>query len=63
MERNKDKPLKFKRYPEYKNSGVEWLGEIPAHWTPKRVKWDSPVLRDAQCPMPYSLKALGVDIP
>jgi type I restriction enzyme S subunit len=19
-------------YPEYKDSGVEWVGEIPAHW-------------------------------
>ena len=23
---------KFKRYVSYKNSGVEWLGEIPSHW-------------------------------
>ena len=22
----------FKRYPKYRDSGVEWLGEIPAHW-------------------------------
>ncbi|RII83260.1 restriction endonuclease subunit S [Neopusillimonas maritima] len=22
----------FKPYPEYKDSGVEWLGEVPAHW-------------------------------
>jgi type I restriction enzyme, S subunit len=26
-------PLRrFKLYPVYKDSGVEWLGEIPAHW-------------------------------
>ena len=25
-------PRRFRRYPEYKDSGVEWLGEIPAHW-------------------------------
>jgi len=24
---------KYRAYPEYKDSGVEWLGEIPAHWT------------------------------
>lgn len=24
--------------PEMKNSGVEWLGEIPAHWKPMRAK-------------------------
>lgn len=23
---------KYKAYPEYKNSGVEWLGKIPEHW-------------------------------
>ncbi|MFI5338605.1 MAG: nucleotidyl transferase AbiEii/AbiGii toxin family protein [Candidatus Methylomirabilales bacterium] len=23
---------RFKPYPEYKDSGVEWLGEIPTHW-------------------------------
>jgi len=28
-----DAPLRrFKPYPEYKDSGVEWLREIPAHW-------------------------------
>ena len=25
-------PTKFKRYSSYKDSCVEWLGEIPAHW-------------------------------
>ena len=26
------------RYPAYKDSGVEWMGEIPAHWEVKRAK-------------------------
>lgn len=25
--------MSFPRYPKYKNSGVEWLGEVPEHWT------------------------------
>ncbi len=29
---------RFKPYPEYKDSGIEWLGEIPAHWEVKRLK-------------------------
>jgi type I restriction enzyme, S subunit len=29
---------RFKRYPAYKNSGVEWLGDIPAHWDVKPLK-------------------------
>lgn len=24
--------MSFPRYPEYKESGVEWLGEVPVHW-------------------------------
>jgi type I restriction enzyme S subunit len=27
------------RYEAYKDSGVEWLGEIPAHWEEKRLKF------------------------
>ncbi|MDP9476802.1 MAG: restriction endonuclease subunit S [Actinomycetota bacterium] len=28
----------WRRYPEYKDSGVEWLGEIPVQWCSKPVK-------------------------
>ena len=24
--------MSFPRYPNYKDSGVEWLGEVPGHW-------------------------------
>lgn len=30
--------MSFPRYPEYKDSGVEWLGKVPAHWNVKRLK-------------------------
>ncbi|MCX6569285.1 MAG: restriction endonuclease subunit S [Candidatus Aminicenantes bacterium] len=29
---------RFRPYPEYKDSGVEWLGKIPAHWDIARIK-------------------------
>ncbi len=29
---------KFKRYERYKDSGVEWIGEIPEHWEVGRLK-------------------------
>lgn len=29
---------RFKKYPAYKDSGVAWLGEIPAAWGLKRLK-------------------------
>lgn len=25
--------MSFPRYPKYKDSGVEWLGEVPEHWS------------------------------
>ncbi|NMF56955.1 restriction endonuclease subunit S [Pseudanabaena yagii] len=28
--------MAFPKYESYKNSGVEWLGEIPSHWEAKR---------------------------
>ncbi|WP_281213668.1 restriction endonuclease subunit S [Shewanella insulae] len=27
------------QYEEYKNSGVNWLGEVPTHWEMERAKW------------------------
>lgn len=30
--------MSFPRYPNYKDSGVEWLGEVPAHWKASRLK-------------------------
>ncbi|KKA44347.1 restriction endonuclease subunit S [Salinivibrio sp. KP-1] len=29
---------KYQAYPEYKDSGVEWLGSIPADWSVKRIQ-------------------------
>lgn len=29
----------FKKYPAYKDSGVDWLGEIPEHWELRRFKY------------------------
>ena len=28
----------MRRYPEYKESGVEWIGEIPKDWQVLKVK-------------------------
>ena len=37
-ERAEMRPRRFRPYPEYRDSGVEWLGEIPAHWDVRRLK-------------------------
>lgn len=31
--------MSFPRYPTYKDSGVEWLGEVPGHWSVKRLRF------------------------
>lgn len=30
--------MSFPRYPKYKDSGVEWLGAVPAHWDVTRLR-------------------------
>ena len=39
----------FKSYPAYKDSGVEWLGDIPAHWEVQRTKYVA-LLRSGHTP-------------
>lgn len=36
---------RWKRYPAYKDSGVEWLGEIPEHWFPMKIKYLTSIIR------------------
>ncbi len=31
--------MKLQRYPRYKPSGVEWLGDVPEHWEVKRGRF------------------------
>ncbi|PSJ16209.1 restriction endonuclease subunit S [Nitrosomonas supralitoralis] len=31
--------MSFPRYERYKDSGVEWLGEVPEHWKIRRIRW------------------------
>jgi len=30
--------MKYPRYPKYRPSGVEWIGEVPDHWRIKPLK-------------------------
>ncbi len=31
--------MSIARYPKYRESGVEWLGEVPEHWYIRKVRW------------------------
>lgn len=35
--------MSFPRYDEYKDSGVEWLGEVPSYWEVRRLKFVSEI--------------------
>lgn len=36
----------MKKYPKYKDSGIEWIGEIPEHWELKKIKHVSKKIGD-----------------
>lgn len=38
-------------YPAYKDSGVDWLGEMPAHWRVSRVKVEFQCLNHRRIPL------------
>lgn len=31
--------MSFPRYPEYKDSGIDWLGTVPKHWGTGSMRW------------------------
>ena len=31
--------MNYNKYTQFKNSGVEWLGEIPEHWEVRKIKY------------------------
>ena len=38
---------KYAPYPAYKETGVEWIGTVPAHWEVKKIAHMTPVKRGA----------------
>jgi hypothetical protein len=48
--RKEENVKRFKPYPAYKDSGVEWLGEIPAHWKNGKLRlfWSAERINVAQ---------------
>ena len=46
----------MKRYPAYKDSGVEWIGEIPKHWRIKKIKHIATHVNEKSIPEPNAIK-------
>jgi type I restriction enzyme S subunit len=38
--------MSFPRYPKYKPSGVEWLGDVPEHWEVRKLKYNLRLLTE-----------------
>ena len=51
--------MSFPRYEAYKDSRVEWLGEVPAHWTITKLKR----VVDRSRPITYGIVQGGPDTP
>jgi len=54
--------MKGQPYPEYKNSGIEWLGKIPENWRIVRLKYCSKI-NMGQSPSSDDCNCYGVGIP
>jgi hypothetical protein len=48
---------RFKAYPAYRESGVEWLGGIPAHWEMSRRKRLAAIVSGLAPPKSYERSA------
>ena len=46
----------MKRYPEYKESSVEWIGEIPAHWEIAKIKHIATFISQKSTPETNTIK-------
>lgn len=50
--------MKYQPYPQYKDSGVEWLGEIPVNWCSSKLSWCVQETR----PITYGIVQCGPDV-
>lgn len=42
--------MKLKPYPKYKDSGVQWIGEIPEQWESKKLKFNYEIIGKTNIP-------------
>ena len=65
MTQSREEPVavrrRFKSYPAYKDSGVEWLGNIPAPWEVKRLKFLAPFSTEKLLQKPDDLPYIGLE--
>lgn len=52
----------MKKYDNYKDSGVEWIGKIPSHWMVGKVKYSETVIM-GQSPLSDDCNSEGIGLP
>ena len=52
---------RLKPYPSYRDSGVEWLGRIAAHWQVKRLKFAAPACDAKLAEKPHGSTYVGLE--
>ncbi len=50
-------------YPKYKDSGIEWIGEIPAEWSLKKLKYSIAKIEGGGTPSTENAEFWGGSIP
>jgi len=53
--------MKLEPYPEYKDSGVELVGEIPEGWEAKKLKYSAVISNDKLNKKPNNLSYVGLE--
>jgi len=51
--------MKHKPYPKYKDSGVEWLGEVPEEWEVRKLKWAYKGIKSGDGISPDDIEPIG----
>jgi type I restriction enzyme S subunit len=51
----------MKSYPKMKDSGIEWIGEIPGHWESKRLKFSTNLMTKKSNIETNSIPYLGLE--
>lgn len=52
---------KLKAYPKYKDSGVEWIGEVPEGWEVARIKRTAQIATDRCNTIPAGMTYIGLE--
>lgn len=51
----------YRAYPDYKESGVEWLGKVPDNWEVRRLKFSSYLVNEKVDAQDATLNYLGLE--